>query len=97
MASQGLSDASASSSNTSAVIDAKIGGYIFACRIDSETDIVAISEPIVNFFGDKVVYLPTIRPSNIEQVQAFDGRSVKCHEKVETSPIFQTVAGPCRL
>lgn len=97
MASQISSDASAPNSDTFAVIEAKIGGHTFVCHIDSGADIVAISEPIVNFLCEKGFYLPTIRPSSTELVQAFDGLSVKCHGRVEISPILQTAAGPCGL
>lgn len=68
MASQVLSDASASNSNNFAAIDAEIGGHKLACCSDSGANIVEISEPTVNFLGDKGVYLPTSRPSNTEQV-----------------------------
>lgn len=56
--------------------------------MNSGADIDAIVEPISNFLGGKDVYLPTIRPLSLEQVQSFDGRFVKCHGKVYTSPIL---------
>ena len=85
------------STDTSAVIYAKIGGHTFVCRIDSGADIVAISEPIVKFLADQGVYLPMIRPTSAELIQAFDGRSVQSQGKVKINPILQTVAGLCCL
>ena len=80
-----------------AVLDAKVDNHTFVCRIDSGADVVAISETIVNYLGDQGVFLPTLRTTQKEKLQAADGRQFHSLGVVEISPVLQTVAGPCRL
>ena len=81
----------------SAVVQAELGGYKFACRVDSGADRDAISETIVNFLGDHGVFLPTRLLSQAEKLQAIDGHVVYSKGTAQINPIIQTMAGPCRL
>lgn len=80
-----------------ALMDAEIGGFKFTCRIDSDADVIAISENIVNFLGDKGVFLPSIRPTKKKSLKTVDGRPFHSPGMVDISPTLQTVAGPCCL
>ncbi len=50
---------SSANKDESAVVQAEIVGFKFACRIDSVADGDVISETIVNLLGDQGVFLPT--------------------------------------
>ena len=90
--------ASAKSHNDkSAVVSAEIGGYKFACRVDSGADRDGISDTIVNFLGDHGVFLPARFLSEPETMTAVDGHKIASRGKVQISPSIDTMAGPCRL
>lgn len=80
-----------------AVVQAELGGWKFACRIDSGADRNAISETAVSFLGDHGVFLPTRLFSSPEKLKAVDGHLVQSKGVTQVSPLIQTVAGPCRL
>lgn len=61
----------------SAVVQAELGGWKFACRIDSDADRNAISETIMSFLGDNSVFLPTRLLSSPEKLKAVDGHLVR--------------------
>lgn len=85
------------STDTTAVIDAEIGGYNFACRIDSGADLVVISDTIISFLGDKGIFLPIVLPTKKVTFKSVDGHPVHSPGIAEVSPLLQTIAGPCRL
>lgn len=79
-----------------AVIQAKLGGFQFNCRLDTGNDVTAtISDTIVNFLGEKGGMLP-FRPmtSNLTSV---DGKKLAVLGEVMICPLLQTAAGPCRI
>ena len=86
-----------SNSSSSAVISAEVGGFKFACRIDSGADENGVSDTIVNFLGDKGIFLPTRLLSEPKKLTAVDGHVVLSRGKCQMSPSVDTMAGPCRL
>lgn len=86
-----------STRDDSAVVQAELNGFKFACRIDSGADRDAISEKIINFLGDQGVFLPTRLLSKPESLKAIDGHTVHSKGTAQINPLIQTMAGPCRL
>lgn len=86
---------SSESSDESAVIQAEINGFKFACRIDSGADKTCISDTIVDFLFANGVFL--LYRGLSEQFQAFDGRTVQSKGKAQMCPLLRTSAGPCRI
>ena len=80
-----------------AVVQATIGGFKFACRIDSGDDRKAISDTIVCFLGDKGICLPTRFMSEPEKLKAVLGHIVHSKGTAQVSTQIQSVAGQCRL
>ncbi len=71
-------------SDKPALILAELHGYRFACRIDSGSDAVAISDMIVKYLGDKGFFIPTMLPTNGKHFKAVDWHGINLWGKCKS-------------
>lgn len=69
--------------DNTAVVQAELEGYKFACRIDSDAYRYAISETIFKFFGDNGIFLSTLFLSNPEELKEIVWHSFTLMELLE--------------
>ena len=81
--------------SSSAFISAVVGGFEFACRIDSGADWNSLSDTIGKFLGDMGIFFPTRLLFKPQRLTAVDCHIVLSREKFQMSPSKGAMAGPC--
>lgn len=81
-------------SYTAAVVQAGISGFRLACGIDPGGDLDAISETIVNFIGDKGIFMPVQLPCKSTKRKVIYVNILDYKGTSQVSPLIQTNSGP---